>query len=562
MPDARDKANDVLKKWGQGKAGRGTFETHWQQCANYMQPDRADYITQRAEGARRMQYIYDSTPLWCLEQYTAGMHSLLTSSTLQWFYLRSDDDRLNKDEAVRGWLDAASAAMYGIFNSPRRNFASGSQELYTDEGLIGSACMAVLEGRTTDILFSTRHMKECVFFENDEDRVDTVVRRWPFTAIQAFKAFGKAAGEKVMKAVESKADTVFHFLHMVTPRLERDPQRSDRRNKAFESVWVGEADRTLIDEGGFDEFPYLTPRLSKVTGETYGRGRGMLALPDVKMLNELAKLVIKSGQKVLDPPLDVPMNGYTMPIKTTPGSLIYRRQGMRVDDRIAPIETHGQVQVGEEMLNTLRNSIGRIFYVDLLRMPTDLQDPLSEGKGSTATYWLQRREKEMMALSPMLSRMQTEFSGPLIDRVFAMCWRQSVKAQFGPGAYFPPPPPALSNTRLRVEYVSPIALAQKSSRLDSIDHLIMRQLSLRQIDPNSQLSLDFDAIMRLEAEDRNAPVQALKSREQMAAEAQALAQAQEAAQNQQALESVAGAAADGAGAISDLAGAQGMQEAA
>lgn len=559
--DEKDKANEVLKKWERGKANRGTFETHWQQCANYMQPDRADYITERAPGARRMQYIFDSTPLWCLEQYTAGMHSLLTSSTLQWFFLRCDDDRLNKDEGVRQWLDGASAAMYAIFNSPRRAFSTASQELYADEGLIGSACMAVLEGRTADILFSTRHMKECIFFENDEDRVDTVVRRWPFSASQAVKAFGENAGEKVRAAAEKDAEGVFYFLHCVQPRAKRDPQRTDRKHKAFESVWIGEADKVVIDEGGYDEFPYLCPRLSKVTGEIYGRGRGMIALPDVKMLNELAKLVVKSGQKVLDPPLDVPMNGYMMPIKTTPGSLIYRRQGMRLDDRIAPIETHGQVQVGDEMLNTLRNSIGRVFFVDLLRMPTDLQDPLSEGKGSTATYWLQRREKEMLALSPMLSRMQSEFSGPLIDRVFALCWRQSLRMQFGPGAYFPPPPPALSSAKLRVEYVSPIALAQKSSQLDSIDRLIARQMSLRQVDPTCELSLDCDAIMRLEAEGRNAPVPALKSREQMEQEAEARQQAQEQMANQAAVESAAGAAADGAGAISDLAGAQ-MQEAA
>jgi hypothetical protein len=143
-----------------------------------------------------------------------------------------------------------------------------------------------------------------------------------------------------------------------------------------------------------------------------------------------------------------------------------------------------------------------------------------------------------------------------------MCWRQSVRLQFGPGAYFPPPPPALSNTKLRVEYVSPIALAQKSSKLDSVDHLIARQMSLRQIDPECELSLDCDAIMRLEAEDRNAPVNALKSRDQMEAEAEAKRQAQEQAQNQAALESAAGAAKDGASAISDVAGAQQYQEAA
>jgi hypothetical protein len=555
MADA--KAKEVLKAFERRKGDRGTTESHWQQCAIYGDPNRADYTTERTPGAKRMQYVYDQTPLWSREQFVAGLDSLQTSSTIQWFYLRSESDALNRNAAVKGWLDAASAVMYAVFNSSRHNFASQAQQLYSDQGLIGIGCMAILESARTDVLFSTHHMKECVIAENDEDRVDNNIRRWQYTADQAVARWGTGAGEVVVKAASENPDAKFWFLHSVQPRRKRDPQRADNKNMPFESVYIAEADQSVISESGFQEFPYVVPRFAKATGEIYGRSPMMTALPDVKMLMELMKLTVKGAQKLIDPPLDLPDNGYLMPLRTQPGSLNFRRANMRPDDRIQPIATGGQPQLGDNMLKDLRNAIMRTFYVDLLRMPTDLQDPNSDGKGSTATYWLQRREKEMMALSPMFARSRAEFMGPLIDRVFNMLWRKSKMLRFGPGSPFPPPPDELSGQPLRVEYVSPIAIAQRSSQLDSVQRLMQQQLALRQIDPTAPIVLDMEEIMRLTAADENAPASALKTPERMAEEAQQRADAEAAQANHLALANIAGAAKDGSVALKNVAQAGG-----
>lgn len=559
---ADPKAKEVLKDWERGESIRGQWLSHAQQVTNYIHPDRADYTVTRSPGQKRMQYVYDSHPIWCREQFAAGCHSFLTSSTILWFSLAADNERINAMHHVREWLDAATLAMFAVYNSARYNFAVGSQEVYDDVASIGTACMAVLENPRTGMpMFSTRHMKECVFFEGENDRVDTVVRRWEWTAAQAYKFWGVAAGERVMKAMQTGRETdKFAFLHRVKPRLNRDPQRADRLHMAFESVYVAEADQAVVRESGFRDFPYLTPRGAKAPNETYGRGRGHTALPDVKMLNEAQKLVWKAAQKVVDPVLDMPDEGYLLPIKTVPGGIIFHRPGLRPDDRARPIETHGDIPIGREMINELRNAIGRVFFVDLLRMPQDPQDPASEGKGITATYWLQRRQKDMMALSPFLSRMNAEWSGPNIDRVFAILWRKSQAMGFGPGAPFPPPPQELSGQALHPEYVSPIAMAQRTSELDSIQAMIDRQLQIRQIDPQSPIYLDFDFIMRRTQRDTAAPAGAVKAPETLEEEAQAKAEAEAALNNQAALGTAARAMKDGGEGMRSLAeaGAGGM----
>lgn len=552
-----DLANSVIADWDRGSQDRMVFMTHWQECANYHLPNRNDYIVEKAPGQKRMTVVFDASPIWALDQLSSGLHSLLTSTTLPWFYLWPDSESLMQIDRVRAWLEVVSAVMYGLFNGPRHNFASQSHELYLDLGNIGTSCMSVLESERSGVLFSTRHMKECVIAENEEDRIDQNIRQWTWTAKQAVQCWGKAAGAKVVQAYEKNANQRFRFLHAVRPRKDRDPQRADKANMAWESVYISLEDKAEIAVGGFPEFPYLIPRLEKCTGEVYGRGRGMVALPDSKMLNEAKKMMIKSAQKIVDPPLQVPDAGFLMQIKTVPASINYYRAGTQ--DRIEPIKTGGDVGIGIELVNAIQQQIMRAFYVDWLIMPSDLKDPASSGKGVTATYVLQQRDEKMRLLSPMLARLQSEFLGPLIDRVFAILWRKSKMLRFGPGSPFPPPPPELSGVPLRVEYVSPIALAQKSSQMDGVTRLLQIQQELKTIDPTSPMIVDGEYILRLAQRDWYAPVKTLKSPEQLQQEAQARAEAEQQQMQNETAESIAGAAKDGSGAIKNLAALRGTR---
>lgn len=545
-----DLARDRIRKWERGKTDRVTFDTLWQQTANVSFPNRSDYITTKTPGQKRMQYIYDSSPVWMTEQHAAGIHSLLTSTSLQWGWLRTEDDRLNADQECRAWLDDTSMTMFSLFSSAKLNFAAQSYEVFLDTGSIGQACMGVLDGATGP-LFTTRHMKECVLFENDEDRIDGNIRQWQWTARQAFERWGAAAGPAVYNAY-SKGDEErkLTFLHSVLPRQKRDPQRADKQNMAWESLYICVDDATEIAEGGFREFAYACPRFSRASGETYGRGPGTVALPDVQMLNELVKLVLKSAQKIIDPPLQVPDDGFLMAIKTLPGSINYYRASSQ--NKIEPVTTNGNVPIGLELLNALKAQIARTYYVDMLRMPVDPNDPASEGKGITATYWLQRREKEMMMLSPVVARMQSEFCDPVFDRVFAMQMRKSIAKKFGPGSPFKPPPQKLAKAKLRVEYVSPLALAQKSTQMDAVTRLLQFALQIRQIDPQAPVIIDFDYAQRLAGRDWNAPAQLLLTPEQVAAAQQKQAAAEAAMNAHAALANVASAAKDGSVAAKNL----------
>ena len=559
---ASDRAKEITRRFDRLKGDRGTFEAHWQQVADFCHPERSEYVTQKSPGQKRMQHIYDATPVLALEQFAAGLHSLLTSPSLRWFTLRCEDERLNANQRVQLWLEDTSERMYAIFNGPKHNFASQSNELYLDIGSIGTAVMAVIESVRSGILFSTRHMRECVIAENEEDRVDTLIRKWSFTAQQAVEAWPKSPrcpcgpGEKVLAALENNPDKKFMFMHAVRPRLDRNPDRGgETQHMEWESVYLSCEDMEEISVGGFPEFPYLVPRFSKITGEIYGRGPGMMALPDIKMLNEMMRTVLKAAQKVIDPPLDLPDQGYIMPIRTEAGSLNYHRRSLNPNDRILPIKTDGNVNLGIELLNSIRQQIIRAFYVDYMLMPSDQSDPASSGKGVTATYVLQQRDEKMRLMSPMLARLQSEFLSPLIDRVFAMLFRKSLAVRFRPDAPLMAPPPELSGVALRVEYVSPIAVAQKSSEMEQIMRLIQLTESLIPINQNAGAVLDTDQIVRVGGRILNSPPSIIKTPERLQQEQQQQQQAEQAMQQHMQLESMAGSAKDATGAVKNLADA-------
>jgi hypothetical protein len=234
-------------------------------------------------------------------------------------------------------------------------------------------------------------------------------------------------------------------------------------------------------EGGFDDFPFLVPRWSKIAGEVYGRSPAMMVLPDIKMLQAMSKTTIKGAQKIVDPPLFLPDDGFLGPFRTAPGSLNYYRAATQA--KVEPLVTGARIDLGLEMMNQRRDSIVRAFYVDMFQnlMMRDAKTPLS------ATEVMQRREEGLRVLAPIVARLQNEFLGPLIDRVFSIMVKMDE---------FPPAPASIAGLPLKVEFVSPAAIAQRASEVDNITRWAQLALPFLQLDPQAIDNINVDQIVQ------------------------------------------------------------------
>jgi hypothetical protein len=517
-----DLTKGLLSRYEKLEGQRQNWETHWQEVADYMQPRKADVTKQRARGDKRMEQIFDSSPIQAVELLSASLHGMMTNPSTPWFTLRFKDEDIDNEDEAKIWLESATEVMYTAFN--RSNFQQEIFELYHDLITFGTAAMFIEEDDEDIIKFSTRHINEVFIAENDKGRIDTIYRRFNISARAAMQKFGEAVSSDVQSAFKKDPYKEVEILHAVYPRSDFNPNKKDKKNMPFESVYIEFKNGNELSVSGFREFPFVVPRYLKASNEIYGRSPAMTALPDVKMLNEMCKTTIKAAQKQVDPPLLVPDDGFLLPVRTVPGGLNFYRSGTR--DRIEPLNIGANNPLGLNMEEQRRDAIRAVFYVNQLQ--------LQQGPQMTATEVIQRNEEKMRLLGPVLGRLQSELLKPLIDRVFAILLRNNM---------LPQAPEFLSGRDIEIEYVSPLAKAQKSTELQSIMRAIEILGSLANVAPVFDY-VNFDNLVKHLADIVGMPQKLLKSQNEVNAQRQQAAQQQEQMQQMQQLQQAAKAGGD------------------
>ena len=519
-----DLTKKLLKRFDRLKSNRQNWESHWQEVADYMQPRKADVTKTRSKGDKRTELIFDSSPLQSVELLASSLHGMLTNPSTPWFSLKFKASELEDEDEAKAWLEDATEVMYTAFN--RSNFQQEIFELYHDLITFGTAAMFIEDDDEDVLKFSTRHINEMYISENDKGRIDTIFRKFKLSARAAIQKFGANVSDNIVTINRKDPYEEVEILHAVYPRSDFDPRKQDKENMPFESVYLEAGTGDELSVSGFREFPFVVPRYLKASHEIYGRSPAMTALPDVKMLNEMSKTTIKSAQKQVDPPLLFPDDGFILPVRTMPSGLNFYRAGTR--DRIEPLNIGANTPLGLNMEEQRRNSIRNAFYVNQLMM--------QNGPQMTATEVIQRNEEKMRLLGPVLGRLQSELLKPLIDRAFALILRKNL---------FRPAPEFLAGKDIEIEYVSPLAKAQKSTELQSIMRGIEILGSLANVAPVFD-HVNMDKLVKHLMDVVGVPQKVLKTDSEVQAERQAAQQQQEQMQQMQQLQQVAEAAGSAA----------------
>jgi len=493
-------------------AQRSNWEKHWQDLADYLLPRKADITKKRTQGDKRTELIYDSTGIHSVELLASSLHGMLTSPANPWFSMRYRDLDLEQDDEANEWLEGCVDLLNKALQ--RSNFQQEIHELYYDLVVFGTGCLFI-EYDPNGLRFSARNIGEITIAANAEDRIDTVYRCFEMTARQIAQRFqGVTLPDRVEKDLEKNPYNEHEIVHAVYP----NEGQSSVFNKPIISIYYHKETKTLLGQGGFDEFPFCVPRFNKDSTANYGRSPGMSCLSDVKMVNRMSEVSIRSAQKQLDPPLMVPDDGFLLPVRTTPGALNFYRTGTR--DRLEPLQAGAQNPIGLNMEEQRRNAIRSAFYVDQLQ--------LNESPSMTATEVLQRNEEKMRLLGPVMGRLQSELLQPLIQRCFKLMLRNGE---------LPVPPESLQGQDIDIEYVSPLAKAQKMTDLQSMMRGLEIMLQLAEVAPVMDY-LDENGLVKYLIDVAGIPARVIRSddevaniRKEQAEQAQLMAEQQQQAQS-------------------------------
>jgi hypothetical protein len=502
-----DKTADfVCREHESMKFKRANWETHWQQIAERILPDHAVFNRRyQYGGEQRNQKIFDASSALALQRHAAIMESLLTPHSTTWHKLKCPFPEINNRDDVQQYFASVNRILFSMRYSPSAMFIASTQSYYLAAGAFGTGCLFVTQ-ETIKGNVSFRYvavpLAELYIRTNFNNVPIAVVREFERTAAQIVREFGNRAGStipaEITRAVEKDPSRKYTILHYVGP-ADESPSRV--RDFDYTSYYVIKDITQTLSKGGYYSFPYVVGRYSTAPGEEYGRSPAMLVLPDIKMLNEMARTTIRAAHHRAEPPLLTLEDGSLSRISMKPNSINFGGLNEQGQQLVQPMQTGGDIGISLEMANQRRELINDAFFVTLFQI-------LVETPRMTATEVIQRAQEKSSLLSPIMGRQQSELLGPTIDREIDMATRAGL---------LPEMPQALMDIGgvFAIEYDSPLTRLQESEEISGIMRTIETALPLMQIDPSISDNFDFDVMTRILSRGNGAPPEIMRAIEQV-----------------------------------------------
>lgn len=465
---------------------RSSFDAHWKELSDWTLPRRTRFFaSDRNRGDRRNQNIIDSTARFSARTLQSGLHAGLTSPARPWFKLTTQDKSLAESKSVKVWLQDVTERMLVVMADS--NLYNSLPTVYGDLGVFGTGAMSLLTDREDLFRTFVYPLGSYAIATNSRGVVNVFVREYELSVRQVVEEFGVVPGSSeidwshLSTTIKTLWDRGMYTAPVelcwyVMPNDEADSRKIGSRFLPFTSCHIekGEDARTggFLRESGFRTFPIFAPRWD-VTGEdSYGTDcPGMTALGDIKGLQIMQKEKARAVSKMVTPALKGSPELRTQKVSLLPGDITYVREPQ-----------HGLAAIHEVTLNLqhLREDISeqqyriqRAFYEDLFLMIASSDQRLGAER-PTAREIEERHEEKLLALGPVLDRTQDELHDPMVDRLFLIMHDAGL---------VPEPPEELKGVKLKVEYISILAQAQKLVGAVGIDRFILAVAPLGQAYP-------------------------------------------------------------------------------
>lgn len=413
----------------------------YEECQRYAMPTRETF-TWQTEGQRKNNILYDST----LQEatYTAAntLVALLFPSWTRWAELAPGG--AIPDEAVtpeiRDGLQKATKTFFDFLNSS--NFSTVINEIALDL-MIGTATLNFDEGDTNERPFK--------FSSDPLSAIE--IEEGPDGTIENHYMLRKPKARHLQRLYPGLE---LFDLSPTTQDLVRDPDKSNTEVEVLQCLvyhpgnghYYGivlecKAKQIIWRYDYGKSCPKITARATKVAGETYGRGRVMLALSDAKTLDKMQEFTLRQAALAIAPPLtgvsDGVLNPYTASL--TPNTIIPVASNDNGSPSLRPLELGGNFNITEAMMDDLRQRVRRVM----------LGPEPSEGAVKSATEIDISDRNRLWAMNGEFTRIQSELLDKIIARGIFILQKKGLIPKF-----------KVDGQQVTVKWTSPFAKSQAS----------------------------------------------------------------------------------------------------
>lgn len=453
----------------------------WELTAELSRSFRGKFFNEKnKQFLRRSDAIVDNILNDCANVLAAGLQSGLTNPTTRWFKFKLRNSDLMQFKPVKEWLYAVENIIFEILL--KSNFYKLSPLAYKEMGLFGQPCMVQEENVKTITNFHLLTIGEYMLAANDNEEVDTFVHPFSMTVHELVTKFGYDNLPKILQqAYDNNQILARHnVVHEIMPNFMMNKGKMDAKNKPFLSVYYlsdFREDEGILRISGFDSFPVRTPRWEPLSGEVYAISPAMNGMGMAKSLQKWHLTRHYGVDMQVKPPLNVPSDMYDNGKKPSliPGG-INPYNSRKGDNKVTPTMN---VNIDLSGINlSIEAAKADIKTSMLYNLFTAV---LNSDKRMTATEVEKVSSEQMVQLGPVLNNITGEFLSPTIIATYNYADKLGA---------LPPPPPELDGAELEIEYISMLAMAQKSVELSAEIDFTQFVGMLTSFDPNARKKLN------------------------------------------------------------------------
>lgn len=495
---------DVKRRFKELEETRRPYETRWRSIQETQLPFIGELYADERDNpsARKDTEVINGIAQMCASILSAGIMSGLTPVSRRWFKIQLRDKTLAEDIQARQVLDEREELIESILQTT--NFYNiafrGYQELPYGQFVMGS-----FNDKEEGLYFTQYTIGTYFIDSNSKGKIDTFGQKEKHKARHLEELFGyENLTGSVKQAIDDKNyNQEFTVYWLVYPNEDYNPMSDNAIKLRYKSVyWVNGAEKPLY-VGGFREFPFHVGRWNVTGIKPYAKGSAWLSEGDNAFLQKLTKEIINGVELQNSPPLVVDAETYVRGVNVMPAGLTVVGQQAQV----SPLYEVGlRVDLVGQLARECEERIRRYYSADLFM----LLDNLEVGK-MTATEVTARVQEKMQQLGAVVQNLQNEFLDGIIERIYNILDRANM---------FPPIPDELAQVldgqALQIEYIAPLAQAQRMSGLVNVEQAMSFLSQMAQLYPSVLDTVNIHEVVKKYYNDLSVPSIMLRSDEEVA----------------------------------------------
>lgn len=392
----------VMHRFSAAESNKQKWASYLEENYRWFSPDLSFY--DKSAGNSNRRHIFDSTAEDSINDYANKMEQQLVPNSKHWVSLESGTD-IEDDQktGVDGLLEKTTEILFNHIESS--NFSSQINECFHDLAIsTGAIIIEPGDGIQSGLKFRAVPLRDLYLERSGLGIIETVFRRLQIPPTDFKTMFPQVLEDTYPDELKKELDIDKGIcdIDLIEGIIYNDETRD------YQSILIYEKSKDILFQETLESSPWVVFRENTSPGETYGRGRTMRCLNDVKTLNLATQFYMEAVELLANPIYTAVDDGLINPSTITirPKSVI----PVGSKDTINALPMSGNPNLNLDLMNRLQQSIRGI----MLSKPFG---NIHETPVRTATEMSMRNAEQAQSTSNASGRIQTE----LIERIIERC---------------------------------------------------------------------------------------------------------------------------------------------